>query len=132
MYDGILKRGISSEKVTLIPNMAKKDEFYNRPKDLQVAKEFNINVSKFNVIHFGAMGVANGLEYIVNAAICLKKRGDHQIHFIFLGGGKFEEKLKTICAQENLSNVSVLGKFPMKTVSEIVNICDCSIVSFAN
>src|SRR5690606_10884959 len=31
-----------------------------------------------------------------------------------------------------LDNVKFLGRHPMKVVSEIVNICDCSIVPFSN
>lgn len=130
MKEGVLKQEISAEKVSVIPNMSKIDEFYNRPSNKLIAAEFGIDPSAFNVVHFGAMGLANGLETILQSAKVLKQKGIENIHFIFLGHGKTEEKLKEICNSSQLSNIKFLGEHSMKTVSEIVNICDCSLVSF--
>lgn len=132
MYKGIMKYGISPRKVTMIPNMAKKDEFYERPRNITVAESFRIDLNRFNVVHFGSMGIANGLEYIIDAAIHLKDRQINNINFIFLGDGKTEESLRKKCRDADLDTVKFLGKHPMKMVSEIVNICDCSIVTFAD
>ncbi|PSR53992.1 hypothetical protein AHMF7605_10910 [Adhaeribacter arboris] len=132
MRDGVIKTGTSPNKVTMIPNMAKKDEFFVRAKNWEVARTFNLDTNHFNVVHFGAMGIANGLEYIVKAAAVLKRKNIQNIDFVFLGEGKTELELKRICELEELTNVKFLGKHPMKTVSEIVNICDCSMVSFSD
>lgn len=132
MQNGVIKAGISPSKVTMIPNMAKKDEFFVRTKNWEIARNFNINTNHFNLVHFGAMGIANGLEYIIKAAAILKQNNINQVDFIFLGEGKTELELKRMCESKNLSNVKFLGKHPMKIVSEIVNICDCSLVSFAD
>jgi len=132
MRDGVIKTGITPNKVTMIPNMAKKDEFFVRAKNWEVARDYNLDTSHFNVVHFGAMGIANGLDYVVKAATVLKERDIHHVDFIFLGEGKTETDLKEICESKKLTNVKFLGKHPMKTVSEIVNICDCSLVSFAD
>lgn len=132
MRDGVVKTGIAPSKVTMIPNMAKKDEFFERAKNWEVARTFGINTNHFNVVHFGAMGIANGLEYVIKAAKVLKDWQISTIDFIFLGEGKTEPELKKKSEQEQLSNVKFLGKHPMKTVSEIVNLCDCSLVSFSD
>ncbi|QMU27344.1 glycosyltransferase family 4 protein [Adhaeribacter radiodurans] len=132
MRDGVIKTGITPNKVTMIPNMAKKDEFFVRAKNWEVARTFNLNTNHFNVVHFGAMGIANGLEYLVKAAAVLKEQSIHNIDFVFLGEGKTEADLKKICESQHLTNVKFLGKHPMKIVSEIVNICDCSMVSFSD
>lgn len=132
MRKGVLKYGIPPEKVSMIPNMSKKDEFYIRPKNDQVAKEFGIDLNKFNVIHFGSMGLANGLDYIIDGAVLLNEMNAENINIIFLGKGRTEEVLKERCRREKLDNVKFLGFHPMKITSEVVNICDCSIVSFSN
>ncbi|MCO5240654.1 MAG: glycosyltransferase family 4 protein [Chitinophagaceae bacterium] len=132
MKEGVLKYGIPEQKVSMIPNMSKKEEFYERPKNEAIAKAFGISLNKFNAIHFGAMGIANHLEYIIDAAADLKKRNLEDIDILFLGSGSVESKLKQRCESEGLSNVKFLGKHPMQTLSEIVNLCDVSIVSFAN
>jgi glycosyltransferase involved in cell wall biosynthesis len=132
MKEGVMKYGISDQKVSMIPNMSKKDEFYDRPKNKAIAEEFGINLNKFNAVHFGSMGEANNLEYIIDAAENLKKKNIEYIDILFLGSGGMENKLKQRCEAECLLNVKFLGRHSMRTVSEIVNICDASIVSFAN
>jgi len=132
MRDGVLRQGISTSKVSLIPNMSKKDEFYPRISNKTLAKKFGIDLNCFNAIHFGAMGIANGLESVLKAAEELMARQVTEINFIFLGAGKTEEDLVATARENNLRNVKFLGEHSMKTVSEIVNICDCSIVSFLN
>lgn len=133
MQNGIIKQGIAPKKITMIPNMAKKEEFYARPVNIDVARKFNLDNDNFKAIHFGAMGIANGLNYIIDAAVILSKnQSGKNIEIIFLGGGKTEDELKLLCKTHNLTNVKFLGRHSLRTVSEIVNLCHCSIVSFAD
>lgn len=130
MKEGVLKTGILNEKCTVIPNMSKPDEFFPHEISQEIVSKFDINLNKFNVIHFGSMGVANGLEYIIYAARELKSRGDDSINFIFLGDGATKPMLEKIVKDNDLENVQFLGNYNMKVVSEIVNCCDVSITSF--
>lgn len=132
MKDGVVKTGISPDKVTMIPNMSKPDEFYPRSHNIKLAEEFGINLNKFNIIHFGSMGFANGLEYIINTAEICHKEGIDDVEFIFLGDGATQPTLKKMVEDKGLTNVKFLGNHEMKTVSEIVNLCDLSITSFKN
>lgn len=132
MKEGVISQGIPESKVSMIPNMAKKDKFFLRPKNVSIADTFGIDLTKFNAIHFGTMGAANGLDYIINAAKILKEDGFESINIIFLGSGSQDARLMDICKEADLDNVKFLGRHPMKVVSEIVNICDCSIVPFSN
>ena len=127
MQDGVVKY-VSRSKTTMIPNMAKIDEFWPRSKNFQLANNLNINDNSFKVIHFGALGLANGAGSILETAKLLKE--DNSVTFLFVGGGSTEKELKDICKAEKLFNVKFLGKFSMKDTSEIVNIADVSVVSF--
>lgn len=132
MKDGVVKAGTPEEKVSMIPNMSKPDKFYPHEKNLDVAKQFNIDQNKFNVIHFGSMGRANGLMYIIEAAKCLSDKGDDSVNFIFMGEGATEPEIKAKAEFYGLHNVKFLGNHKMDVVSEVVNICDASITSFLN
>lgn len=132
MKDGIIKAGIKSEKVTVIPNMSKPDLFFPREKSKDILNKFSINESNFNIIHFGSMGIANGLEYIIETARILKKNNINEVTFIFAGYGATETKLKKLCQEYDLANVIFVGKHNTTMISEIVNCCDASIVSFMN
>lgn len=132
MQNGVVAAGQPVERTAMIPNMSKPDNFFPHEKNLDVAKEFDLDLDKFNVVHFGAMGVANGLEYIIEAAKELKNRGDKAINFVFMGDGATLPMLKELAAKYELENVQFLGNHKMATVIEVVNCCDASITSFKN
>lgn len=132
MQEGVINAGIPFEKTSMIPNMSKPDIFYPHEINMDIVKQFNINPSKFNVIHFGAMGVANGLDYIIKAAIELRNRGDKSIEFFFLGSGATLPMLEKMVRDNNLQTVRFLGSYGIDVVAEVTNCCDASITSFKN
>lgn len=132
MKDGVLAAGVPEEKCTMVPNMSKPDEFYPREKSMDVMKRFNIDNSKFNVIYFGSMGRANGLDYIIDTAKCLKDKGVDDINFIFMGDGVTFPIIKEKADSLGLDNIKFLGNHKMNVVSDVVNCCDASITSFLN
>lgn len=127
MQDGVLKY-LPIEKTSMIPNMSKIDAFWPRPKNEVLMKELNLSLNTFKLIHFGALGIANGANTIIESAKLLKENSS--IEFVFVGGGSTEQELKGVCKEYNLNNVKFLGRYPMDITSEIVNFCDISIVSF--
>lgn len=129
MQDGVA-RYIPIERTSMIPNMAKIEEFWPREKNISLMKTLGLSVDTFKVIHFGALGMANGVETIIDTARLM--RDDKTVDFIFLGAGAMENTIKAICHKEGLKNVTFLARTPMKETSEIVNFCDVSLVSFKN
>lgn len=132
MKEGVVKAGTPEEKVSMIPNMAKPDKFYPHEKNMEMAKQFGIDTTKFNVIHFGSMGRANGLQYIIEAAKSLRDKGDDSVRFLFMGNGATEPIIKQQAEDYGLTNVQFLGSHKMDVVAEVVNLCDASITTFLN
>ncbi|WP_276964964.1 glycosyltransferase family 4 protein [Chryseobacterium sp.] len=127
MQDGVVKY-IPKEKTSMIPNMAKMDEFWPRGKNDQLMEKLGLKKDSFKVVHFGSLGLANGAHSIIESAKLLKNRDD--IEFLFVGGGSTEKTLVDEVEKNKLKNVKFLGKFPMNDVSEIVNFSDVSMISF--
>ncbi|NOJ76357.1 glycosyltransferase family 4 protein [Empedobacter stercoris] len=127
MQDGVVKY-IPKQKTSMIPNMAKMDEFWPREKNMVLAQKLGLKPDSFKIIHFGSLGIANGAHTIIESAKLMKEVCD--VEFLFVGGGATEKDLICEVDKHQLTNVKFLGKFPMKEVSEIVNFCDVSIVSF--
>lgn len=127
MQDGVVKY-IPKEKTSMIPNMAKMDEFWPRGKNDQLMEKLGLKKDSFKIIHFGSLGLANGAQTIIESAKLLSNRED--IEFLFVGGGSTEKALVDEVEKNNLKNVKFLGKFPMTDVSEIVNFSDVSMISF--
>lgn len=133
MRDGIVEAlPAAVDKTIVIPNMSKPDIFYPRENLKDIAAKFNIDLLQFNVIHFGAMGVANGLEYIIEAAKDAMKRSIHSVNFIFLGNGAVKKQLKNEVEKYLLTNVKFIDRENTYVTSEIVNCCNATITSFLN
>jgi glycosyltransferase involved in cell wall biosynthesis len=130
MEDGVIKAGTPASKVTMIPNMAKIDKFWSRPANLDLMNELNIKKETFKIIYFGALGEANAIDYILDTAILLKKY--EGIEIIFIGNGSKQKLIEDRIESDQLTNVSFLGIFNMEKTSEIVNLCDISLVTFSN
>ena len=132
MKEGVVSTGIPETKVSMIPNMSKPEEFYPRKKSMYYAEKFSIDVEKFNIIHFGSMGRANGLQYIVETAKLFQEHEEKTVNFIFVGDGATRPILKELAIRYQLTNVQFVEPQKMDVLSEIVNLCDVSVVSFVN
>jgi glycosyltransferase involved in cell wall biosynthesis len=130
MYEGVISTGIGHEKVSMIPNMSKIDKFWPHEKNRQFIEEFELDPDTFKVIYFGAMGIANGMDYILDAAKLLSKEID--VEFLFFGFGSMKPILQQRCIDEGISNIRFFKGEPMERLSEIVNFCDISLVTFSN
>lgn len=127
MQEGVLKY-LPQEKTSMIPNMSKVDKFWPRENNEVLREKMELRKDSFKLIHFGALGLANGAHTIIESAKLLKD--DDSVEFIFVGGGSQEPKLKKMCNENKMDNVKFYGRVAMKEMSDIVNFCDVSIVSF--
>jgi len=129
MYAGVA-RYVDANKISMIPNMAKIDRFWPRAKNVGLEKELGLKSESIKVIHFGTMGIANGLLYMLEAAKILQDQGEHDIVFVLLGEGRCENDLRHFTEIHHLRNVHFYKRVPMDLTSEIINLCDISLVSF--
>jgi glycosyltransferase involved in cell wall biosynthesis len=130
MQDGVIQVGTPPEKVSMIPNMSKIDKFWPRENNLTLMNELGIRASSFKIIYFGAVGEANAIDYILDSAALLKD--NKEIDFIFIGNGSKQTFIEESIINQKLTNVQYLGVFNMEKTSEIVNMCDVSLVTFSN
>ncbi len=129
MYDRVLSTGINEEKVRMIPNMSKPNEFYPRNKDKSTVKEFGILEEQINIIYFGAIGKSNGLIEFLEK---FKNVKQNRFRVIIAGEGSQKLTLEKYIKDENISNVDIVGSYSMSKISDLVNCCDISLVSFAD
>ncbi len=77
---------------------------------------------KFVVSYTGAVGVANNLEILVNAAEKLQNKKD--IFFRIVGDGAEKERLKQLVKEKDLKNVSIEEPVAKNQVSQILQSSD--------
>lgn len=124
MKNGIVRTGVPAERVTVIPNAADLDLF--RPDlDGSASRERLGLADRFAAIYFGAMGLANGLEYVIEAAKILAGRGREDIVFVLHGDGGKRAELQQMARDYALTNVVFSSLVPDKAeVARIVAGCD--------
>jgi glycosyltransferase involved in cell wall biosynthesis len=123
MKEGIMRAGIAADKVTVIPNASDLDLF--RPDLDGGAARRRLGLGdRFAALYFGAMGLANGLEYVIDAARILAERGQDHIVLVLQGGGGRRDELKGLARRYNLRNVVFGDLVPKEEVAGIVAACD--------
>jgi len=124
MKDGIVRAGVPGEKVTVIPNGSDLDLF--RPDLDGSAQRERLGLGdRFAAIYFGAMGMANGLDYAIKAAIILTERCRVGIALVLHGGGGKRSELEDMVRAYGLNNVIFSDLVSDKAeVAAIVAGCD--------
>lgn len=102
IVDGIHKRGVSREKITLVSNGCDLDIF---ARSFEQWRPEGVSATDLMVIYTGTHGVANGLDAVLNAAKLLKERNRNDIKIVLIGQGGVKAHLQERAAQENLTNV---------------------------
>jgi glycosyltransferase involved in cell wall biosynthesis len=126
MKAGIVAAGTPSDRVTVIPNGCDLDLFRPDLDGSPARKRLNLN-DAFVATYFGAMGKANGLEYVVEAARILQERGNKRIRVVLHGFGGCRTALEDRVRDYRLCNVIFSDPLPDKSaVAELVassNVC---------
>ena len=79
----LVMRGISAEKIEVVPNGVDSHKFHPQTKDRSLIEALGLQ-GKFVIGYIGTHGMAHGLDFIVSS---LKEIKDRNIHFIFIGDG---------------------------------------------
>ncbi len=125
----LIKRGISPNKISVILNGAEIKLFQPKQKSKKLLDEWKLN-NKFIVGYIGTMGMAHGLENVLNAAKLLKK--EWNIHFVLIGAGADYKNLKKVAIDQKLENVSIFPQLPKRNMPDVVGSCDLALVHLRN
>ncbi|GAB1445863.1 glycosyltransferase family 4 protein [Flammeovirgaceae bacterium] len=123
-----IENKISGKKVDLIPNMGDTDFFIKTARDPLLEEKYKVK-GKFVISYIGAIGVANGLDYVIACAQASRKAG-LPIQFIICGEGALKKKLLEEVKRQELENLSILNFTNRDGVNEIMNITDAALISY--
>lgn len=123
-----IQRKVVGKKVHVIPNMADTDFYKPEPKQPELETKFSVQ-NKFVVSYIGTIGLANGLEYLVDCAAA-SQQARRPVHFLICGEGAELDKLKQIVIQKSLTNLSFIPVQNRDGVREVMNVTDAAFVSF--
>lgn len=101
MAEDIVAMGIPREKVTVIPNGCDLDVFAHDVSFRSPREEFDWLAARKLVLYAGAVGRANGVEYLVRLASDVT-RLDREVRFVVFGEGAEKDAVRTFAQAQGL------------------------------
>lgn len=124
MKKNLLEKNVPGIKLTVAENMANNYlvEELDKSPDIGVkgaaGSLVNMAEGKFICIHPGAFGRVNGLEFIIEISILLRKQED--IWFFLVGEGREKEKIQELIQMHKLQNVVIRPGIPKKELFRLL------------
>jgi glycosyltransferase involved in cell wall biosynthesis len=84
---------------------------------------------KFVISYIGAIGLANGLDYLLECANASRK-AELPIHFFICGDGALAERLKGNVKQMGLVNLTFIDFTNRDGVKELLNVTDAAFICY--
>lgn len=132
IVEGIVDHGIDRSKIVMIPNASDIDLFFPKPANKSLRMRLGIDANEFIAGYYGAMGFANGLQVIIDAAKILQTRGVVDIKFLLVGDGPQKSLLKERTMDLGLDSIIFSDRVPRLKIPDYVAISDVCLVIFAN
>jgi glycosyltransferase involved in cell wall biosynthesis len=110
MREGVIAAGVPPEKVTLVPNASDLELFSPGLDGSEVRARLGLG-DRFVVSYFGAMGEANDLTQVIEAA---ERIGDGSVAFVLHGDGKRRAELEALARERGTDNVIFSDPIPDK------------------
>jgi glycosyltransferase involved in cell wall biosynthesis len=127
--DYLINKGILPERVSLIPNGVDPDMFNPSEKGESFREQYGLN-NKFVVTYAGALGLANDIPVLLDAAERLKDNS--QIHFMLVGDGIKRTRLETVAKRRGLANVTFTGAVPKSEMKNVLAASDACVAILKN
>jgi glycosyltransferase involved in cell wall biosynthesis len=129
IVDGITRRGVAREAVTMIPNGCDLTLFGAAVEPWRPA---GVAETDLLAVFAGTHGVANGLDAVLDAAAELKRRGRTDIKLLLVGQGKLKPSLEARAQREALNNVIFLDPVRKTRIAGLMASSDVGLQILSN
>lgn len=123
----LTQRGVPAEKVDVLYNWSEEGRL-SVPAEAagNQCAEFGFD-GRFNVVFAGTMGIAQGLDTVLDAAreLCTS---DPEVQFVFIGGGIDRARLVERVEKEGISNVRFIERQPVERIGTFLRMSDVALV----
>jgi glycosyltransferase involved in cell wall biosynthesis len=123
----LLEKGVLTERVSVIMNGVSRDLFTPCAPDEALKQQLGV-AGKFVCGYTGTIGMACGLEIVLEAAHKLKERGIKDIVLMLVGDGASRKSLEKQAHERALDNVIFTGRQPKEKMPEFLSISDVCLV----
>jgi glycosyltransferase involved in cell wall biosynthesis len=122
-----MEKNVAAEKISVIPNGIDPDIFYPREPDETITEKYGLK-NKFVCSYIGTIGMACGLDVVIEAAEILKKDGIHNIVFLLVGEGASKKELEKKSIDKKLDNIIFAGRQDKSLIPAYLSASDACLV----
>ncbi|HEY4905412.1 MAG TPA: glycosyltransferase family 4 protein [Candidatus Sulfotelmatobacter sp.] len=121
-------RRVPATKISVIENGVETSLFAPCTTDKRSAlrRQFDLQ-DRFVVCYVGTMGMAHGLETLLDAAAQLQNQNP-EILFLLIGEGSEKERIRELAIARDLANIRFLGQQPREKIPQLISTCDACLV----
>lgn len=123
----LLEKRVPDSKIRIIMNGLNTELFVPTVPDQTLIEEWGLT-GKFICSYSGTIGMACGLEVVIDAAEQLKKAGDNEVIFLLVGDGAHRADLEAQAKTKKLDNVIFTGRQPKSLMPAFLSVSDVSLV----
>lgn len=127
--DYLLRKRVPAAKISVISNGVDPDMFDPAAKGEAWRAQWNLG-DKFVVTYAGALGLANDIGTLLQAAALLRDEPD--IHFMLVGDGKERANLEARAEGLKLQNVTFTGSRPKSEMRDVLAASDACVAILQN
>lgn len=126
--DNLVGRGIPAEKIHVITNGADLTRYQPLPKDARLSAELELQ-DKFVLGYIGTMGMAHGLDTVLDAAKILEATpGMEDVRILMLGDGAQKAALQARVTVEGIGNVVFRDSVSKEEVTRYWSLLDVALI----
>ncbi len=122
----LIEKGVPAAKVSFVANGVDTSMF-SQPTDASALRDELGLEGKFVVTYAGAIGMANDLDVVLDAADHLRDEPD--VHFLLVGDGKECDRLQERAVQMSLPNVTFTGPQPKAEMPRYLAMSDACLAT---
>ncbi|MGC2450673.1 MAG: glycosyltransferase family 4 protein, partial [Candidatus Sulfotelmatobacter sp.] len=119
---------VPADKITVVENGVETALFapLSEESDQTLRRELGVE-GKFLVCYVGTMGMAHGLETLLDAAARLQQE-DSTVLFLLVGEGAEKGRIKSVAQSRNLKNILFLDQQPREKIPAFISASDACLV----
>ena len=123
----IIEKGVPEDKIDVVYNWIDETEIAPISREQNILFEkFNLNPNKFYVTYCGNVGHTQNFDLLTSAAKQLE--GVTDMHFVIIGEGAFMPELKSLIANKQIINMTLLPFQPYEVISHVFGLGDVGII----
>jgi glycosyltransferase involved in cell wall biosynthesis len=123
--------GVPVEKMSIVLNGVETDRFSPAQGSSEILRKFGVTEGKFVVSYIGTIGMAHGLETLLEVAQLLQSTSP-ELLLLLVGEGGNREELVRRARERQLTNIIFTGQQPRENIPAIINSSDVCLALLKN